>query len=166
MPNALCGPSWSKYSTSSKRTTRTLDLQQTQRFNYLYQRVLSDLARIVTFSSEPEIRRYLESLTARAYGEMNENRDKSLRFTPFKWFAVNFPQVFRKHLAYFWLSLGMFLLGCAFGAGMLAVDPGVKTILIPAVFRPPLSNTHGAREAGGGTSGDISVAGHSSSRQS
>jgi len=108
-----------------------MDLEHTQRFHYLYQRVLSDLGRIVTFSSEPEIRRYLESLTARAYGEMNENRDKALRFSPFKWFVVDFPRVFRKHAALFWLSFGILVAGVLFGAGMVAVDPATRQILEP-----------------------------------
>lgn len=108
-----------------------MDLAQSRRFHYLYQRVLSDLGRIVTFSSEPETRRYLESLTARAYGEMNENRDRSLRFSPFKWFAVDFPRTFRKQIAFFWLALAIFLGGALFGGGMFAVDPEAKMILEP-----------------------------------
>ncbi|HWB58960.1 MAG TPA: stage II sporulation protein M [Chthoniobacteraceae bacterium] len=111
--------------------SRQMDLQQTQRFNYLYQRVLSDLGRIVTFSSEPETRRYLESLTARAYAEMNESRDKSLRFTMFKWLFSDFPRVFRKYISYFWLSLAVFAAGSLFGAGILAVDPGSRYVLEP-----------------------------------
>ncbi len=111
-----------------------MGLEQTQRFHYLYQRVLSDLGRIVTFSSEPETRRYLESLTARAYGEMNENRNKSLRFSPFKWFAAQFPQALRKHIGMLWLSVAVFLGGALFGAGAMVVDPGVKMVLIPAMF--------------------------------
>lgn len=113
---------------------QVMDLPQTRRFHYLYQRVLSDLGRIVTFSSEPQTRRYLESLTARAYGEMNENRDKSLRFSPFKWFTVDFPRTFRKYAAFFWLSFAVFLAGGFFGAGMVAVDPGLKMVLIPGQF--------------------------------
>ena len=111
-----------------------MDLAQSRRFHYLYQRVLSDLARIVTFSSEPETRRYLESLTARAYGEMNENRDRSLRFSPLKWFTVDFPRVFRKHVAFFWLSFAVFVAGGFFGAGVIAVDPSLKMVLIPPEF--------------------------------
>lgn len=111
-----------------------MDLEKTQRFHYLYQRVLSDLARVATFSSEPEIRHYLESLTARAYEEMNEVRDRELRFTPVKWFVAGFPQVFRRHVRFFWLSFWIILLGGIFAAGVLAVDPGAKEILIPAQF--------------------------------
>jgi uncharacterized membrane protein SpoIIM required for sporulation len=111
-----------------------MNLQETQRFHYLYQRVLSDLARIATFSSEPEIRRYLESLTARAYGEMHETRDRALRFTPWRWFAVEFPRVFRRHLAIFWFSCAVTLAGFAFGAGALMADSEAKQALIPSQF--------------------------------
>ena len=111
-----------------------MDLQQVQRFHYLYQRVLSDLARIATFSSEPEIRRYLESLTARAYGEMHETRDRALRFTPLKWFMRDFPRAFRRHIMAFWLTCAITLAGMLFAAGLLAVDNDAKRILIPAQF--------------------------------
>ena len=45
-----------------------MSFEKVQRFHYLYERTAADLARLVTFSSEPELRRYLESLVARAYG--------------------------------------------------------------------------------------------------
>lgn len=111
-----------------------MSLQEAERFHYLYQRVLSDLARIATFSSEPEIGRYLESLAARAYGEMHEARDRGLRFTPWRWFSVDFPCAFRRHIAFFWLSCAVTLAGALFGACVLAVDTSVKPVLIPEQF--------------------------------
>ncbi|MGB8355526.1 MAG: stage II sporulation protein M [Chthoniobacteraceae bacterium] len=111
-----------------------MNLQETQRFHYLYKRVLSDLARIATFSSEPEIRRYLESLTARAYGEMHEARDRALRFTPWRWFSMDFPRAFRRHISFFWLSCAVTLLGIIFGAGMVGADSEAKQVLIPSQF--------------------------------
>ena len=57
-----------------------LPLEQVKRFNYLYQRTASDLARINTFSAEPTTRRYLENLVARAYAEVHEVRRNSSRF--------------------------------------------------------------------------------------
>ena len=42
-----------------------LNIEQAKRFHYLYERASADLARLVTFSAEPELRRYLESLVAR-----------------------------------------------------------------------------------------------------
>ena len=38
---------------------RRLPLDQVQRFHLLYERTAADLAKITTFSSEPETRRYL-----------------------------------------------------------------------------------------------------------
>ena len=114
--------------------SRRMNLQDTQRFHYLYKRVLSDVARIVTFSSEPEIRRYLESLAARAYGEMQETRSRALRFAPWRWFSSDFPRVFRRHIAMFWVSCLVTLAGVMFGAGATAVDPDAKAALIPGQF--------------------------------
>ena len=57
-----------------ERTGNPLPLEKVKRFNYLYQRTASDLARISTFSAEPTTRRYLENLVARAYAEVHEVR--------------------------------------------------------------------------------------------
>jgi len=111
-----------------------MSLEQAERFHYLYQRVLSDLARIATFSSEPEIGRYLESLAARAYGEMHETRDRALRFMPWRWFGIDFPVVFRRYIAFFWLSCAVTLVGVLFGGGVIALDPESKPYIIPQQF--------------------------------
>ncbi len=42
------------------------DLAELRRFHYLYQRASADLAKVATFAAEGEVRRYLESLVARA----------------------------------------------------------------------------------------------------
>ena len=82
-----------------------LNLNQARRFHYLYERASADLARLVTFSSEPELRRYLESLVARAYTEIHETRSDRKRFSPWHWFLHTLPQTFRRHARAFWLSL-------------------------------------------------------------
>ena len=92
-----------------------MDLKKTRRFHYLYQRASADLAKIMTFSSEPEIRRHLESLVERAYGEIHETRAKPHRLAPFHWFFHTFPQTFRRHVRVFWLCLAIMLLGSVFG---------------------------------------------------
>jgi uncharacterized membrane protein SpoIIM required for sporulation len=84
-----------------------------------------------TFASEPEIRGYLETLVARSYGEIHEVRGKPHRLDPLGWFFKTFPRTFRRHIAAFWLSVAATLLGCAFGGGAIALDPGSKPILIP-----------------------------------
>jgi len=108
-----------------------LSLEETRRFHYLYDRAASDLLRISTFASSPEISRHLEALVARAYGEIHETRDPRRRFLFLHWFTRELPRTFRRHLVAFGCSLGLTLLGAAFGAGILYVDPDAKESLMP-----------------------------------
>lgn len=111
--------------------TGRLSLDEMRRFHFLYERAASDLARIDTFASEPETRRFLEALVARAYGEIHETRGKNARLNPFKWFFHTLPQTFRRHVRAFGLSVAITLVGCLFGALAVALDPEAKDVLIP-----------------------------------
>jgi uncharacterized membrane protein SpoIIM required for sporulation len=106
-------------------------LDEVQRFHYLYQRASADLGQINTFSAEPATRHYLETLVARAYGEIHETRRRRPRVRLVFWFLSLFPIVFRRHLAAFWLSLGLTVLGSAFGAWAVAADPDSKAVILP-----------------------------------
>ena len=108
-----------------------LTLEQLEQFHHLYQRTAADLAKITTFSSEPETRRYLENLVARAYGEIHETREKQRRFFPLQWFFKTWPQTFRRHVRAFYLSLAVTIAGCAFGGLAIAFDPAAKPVLMP-----------------------------------
>jgi uncharacterized membrane protein SpoIIM required for sporulation len=108
-----------------------MDLVRIKRFHYLYQRASTDLVKIRTFSSEPEIRRYLESLVGRAFAEIHETRDKPHRLAPVTWFFQTFPGAFRRHIRAFALSLAIMLVGCAFGGGAVSLDPQAKQVLMP-----------------------------------
>ena len=108
-----------------------MTLEELERFHLLYERTAADLAKITTFSSEPETRRYLENLVARAYGEIHETRERSGRPEPLKWFFRTLPQTFRRHVRAFYMSLAITLAGCAFGGFSLALDPSAKPILLP-----------------------------------
>lgn len=105
-----------------------MPLEQLQRFHLLYERTASDLARIATFSAEPETRRYLENLMARAYGEIHETRERRRRIYPLRWFFETLPQTFRRHIRYFYMSVAITLLGCAFGALALLFDPDSRHV--------------------------------------
>lgn len=109
----------------------TMDLKQIRRFHYLYQRTSADLAKIMTFSSEPEIRRYLESLVERAYGEIHETRSKPHRLTPVKWFLTTFPRTFRRHIKAFWLSIALMAAGFIFGGAAVSFDTEAKSVIMP-----------------------------------
>ena len=108
-----------------------LKLRPLERFHYLYQRASADLAKISTFSAEPNTRLYLETLVGRAFGEIHETRDKPHRLRPLQWFFTTFPQTFRKHIRAFWISLLAILVGAAFGGFTIVVDSSTKQILLP-----------------------------------
>jgi uncharacterized membrane protein SpoIIM required for sporulation len=114
-----------------KRPEYKLTLGHLERFHYLYQRASADLAKISTFSAEPNTRLYLESLVGRAFGEIHETREKPHRLRPLHWFFSTFPQTFRKHIRAFWISLLAIGVGAAFGGFTLIVDSSTKQILLP-----------------------------------
>lgn len=114
-----------------KAPDQKVDLEAIKRFHYLYQRTSADLGKIMTFSSEPEIRRYLESLVGRAYGEIHETREKAHRLAPGHWFFYTFPRTFRMHVRAFYLVLVIMLAGCAFGGLAISLDPDSKEDLMP-----------------------------------
>ncbi len=108
------------------------DLAGAQRFYYLYERAASDLARLATFSAEPELRRRLETLVGRAYAELHSARESGdSRWKPLAWLLGTFPQTFRKHLRAFWLVIAITLVGCLFGAYAVAHDAEAKEVILP-----------------------------------
>lgn len=115
-------------------TRRALTLDEARRFHYLYERTCAGLAKINTFSSEPETRRYLESLVARAYGEIHETRERRHRLKFWSWFFQTLPQTFRRHARAFWLSSAITMVGILFGGFAMAFDPGAKAVILPEMF--------------------------------
>jgi uncharacterized membrane protein SpoIIM required for sporulation len=108
-----------------------MSLQQLQLFHQLYERTAAGLAKITTFSSEPETRRYLENLVGRAYGEIHETRDRQRRFYPLEWFFQTLPQTFRRHVGAFHLCVAITIAGALFGGAAIALDPDSKPALMP-----------------------------------
>jgi len=114
-----------------KRPELKLSLPQLARFHYLYQRASADLAKIKTFSAEPNTRTYLESMVARAFGEIHETRQNPYRLAPLRWFFATFPQTFRRHIQAFWICLAAMLAGGVFGGFVILADPDAKQVLLP-----------------------------------
>jgi len=114
-----------------KRPELKLSLSRVERFHYLYQRTSGDLAKIKTFASEPNTLAFLESLVARAFGEIHETREKPHRLAPLHWFFSIFPQTFRRHVRAFWICLAAMLVGGMFGGFVLLTDPASKDLLLP-----------------------------------
>ncbi len=111
-----------------------LNLENARKLHYLYERTSADLAKLVTFSAEPELRRYLESLVARAYSEIHETRQGRKRFVPMAWFMATLPQTFRRHVVAFYVSLAAFIVGGLFGGFAVAFDAEAKQAVMPEMF--------------------------------
>ena len=110
---------------------RRMSLDEIKDFHGLYQRASADLARIASFSSEESMRRYLETLVARAYAEIYESRSKDRKISMTKWFLRTFPRTFRKHINAFWASLIITLIGAGFGGAALGLDSEAKQVIMP-----------------------------------
>lgn len=121
---------------------RRLALAEIQRLHYLYERCSAGLARLDTFSTNPALRGLLETLVARAYSEIHETREpQKIRW---KAILVAFPRAFRRHMGAFRLSLGITLLGCAFGWFAIRMDPHSKAVLMPfqGLLNSPAERVH------------------------
>lgn len=127
-----------------------LSLSKLERFHYLYQRTSGGLAKINTFASEPNTRIFLESLVARAFGEIHETRRKPHRLAPLNWFFSTFPQTFRKHVRAFWICLAAMLVGSAFGGFVLLADPAAKAVIQPFAHLQSHPSERVAREESAG----------------
>lgn len=108
-----------------------MSLDDARRMYYLYQRVSTDLVKLRSLCAEPELIRYLETLVARAYGEIHEIRRSAHRWNLWSHFTRGFPDSFRRHIRAFWVSLAIMGLGGVFGAVALLIDSEAKSVIIP-----------------------------------
>ena len=103
-------------------------LDEVKRLHYLHERAAAALGKLATFASEPATRRYLESLVARAHGEIHEQREVTHQFGVSAWFFQTFPQTFRRHVRFFWFAVAVTLIGCVFGGAALLFDPDSRYV--------------------------------------
>ena len=112
-------PEWEEYEELLRRleddVSLRLDLDGIQRLRYLHESAAGDLMRIRSFAAEPETTAYLESLLARGFGFIHENRGFRGAFSLKKGF-VRFAETVRGHKNAFWLVLLAFLLGATLGS--------------------------------------------------
>jgi uncharacterized membrane protein SpoIIM required for sporulation len=111
--------------------TFKMGLDQARRLQYLYERTATDLSKLTTFASEPELRHYLESLVGRAYAEIHEERNRTRWFAPFDWFFSTFPCAVRKHAWAFGVACLITLAGSIFGGFAISGDKEAKDVLMP-----------------------------------
>jgi uncharacterized membrane protein SpoIIM required for sporulation len=107
-----------------------LTLEDAARFHELYERAGDDLTRVASFAAEGELQAYLASLVSRAYAEIHETRHH-IPFRPWRWFVVEFPNTFRRHIRAFQMAALLTALGAAFGGFAIRYDPDAKPVLMP-----------------------------------
>lgn len=117
--------SWEINSEKSK------NLQSARRLHYLYQRASTGLNQITTFSSNQELKQYLEKLVARSYAEIHEVRGHRKTFNMLKWFTRIFPATFRRHVRAFYLSVAITCIGAIFGSTIVLLDQDAKQTILP-----------------------------------
>lgn len=111
--------------------SRAFDLDEIRRFHYLYEKTAADLMKLKTFASEPQTRSYLESLIARAYGEMHGSFRRPSLWKQFSKLMAAFPAAIRRHVTLLYLTLGLFSGGLVFGGLALSLDATAKPVLMP-----------------------------------
>ncbi|HLP02741.1 MAG TPA: stage II sporulation protein M [Opitutaceae bacterium] len=128
-------PKWERLDTllrlRAKDPWRPLPLDEARELERLYQRASADLARLATFAAEPEARRYLEGLVARAYAEVHGAEAEVRHFRPWHWFVNTFPRTFRRRFGAFRFAAALLLIGSFFGVFAVALDPDAKSVLMP-----------------------------------
>ncbi len=127
---------------------RAMDIERIKTFHSLYQRASADLAKIATFSSEPGTLRYLETLVARAYGEIHETRKKEKGPSLRERLLGGFPAAVRRHAAALALAVAVTLLGAAFGGLAVSFDPEAREVIIPFTALHGAPGDRVAREEG------------------
>ncbi len=110
---------------------RTMGLTEIKRFHYLYRRASAALVKVAGSSAETDIRRYLESLVARAYAYIHEIRGETRRFRLLRWFFEDFSRVFRAHIRAFVLSCAITAFGFSIGAIVVTIDKEARAVIIP-----------------------------------
>lgn len=118
-----------------ERRSAPLTVMQLKRLYYLYDRVSGGLVKLSTFSGEPQLRAYLESLVSRTYCYIHtEKRRFSFRRLNFANFTQAFPRVFRRNIVAFYISCAVAMGGAVFGGLAIALDSQAKDAIIPAQF--------------------------------
>ena len=108
-----------------------LDIEEAQRYHYLYERVAADLSKLSAYAVEPQTKSYLESLVARGFGEMHGSARRLPFATAFAALLSAFPAAVRRHARVFALVVAIFSVGAIFGGAALVLDPSSKSVLMP-----------------------------------
>lgn len=128
-------PLWQEYDELLVRlesdVSLRLGIREIQRMRDLHETVAGDLTRVRTFAAEPETVEYLESLLARGFGFIHDNRRVRARLPGLRTVLPLFAVTVRKHRGSMALVLAAFFLGAVFGGALVASDPSNKEVVLP-----------------------------------
>jgi len=125
---------WDEFETminALEANSQPLGLEEIRRFHHLYEKTAADLMKLKTFASEPQTRSYLESLIARAYGEMHGSFRRPPIWKQFSTLLAAFPAAIRRHVSLLYITLALFSAGLVFGGLALSMDATAKPVLMP-----------------------------------
>lgn len=128
-------PLWKEYEALLHSMTEVngfrLNLEQIKRLRFLQDAVSADLIKLRTFASDPVTTEYLESLVARGFGVIHENRTGArLRFN-LVGFLVEFATTVRRHSGALFFVIAVMGIGAVFGMGVIYLNPEAKEVLMP-----------------------------------
>lgn len=104
-----------------------------QEFLRLYRRTSSDLARLRTESTNPQLLYFLNELCGRAYSQIYRTPNKPIRKALGDSITLA-AQTVRKCRIYIYVSLSILILGGFFAAGVLALRPDLRSHVVPPGF--------------------------------
>lgn len=110
---------------------RRIDMDQIERFHYLYQRTAGALPQLSGIPAAAAVKAMLEKLVSRAYAEIHATESRPARIRPSTFILHTFPDTFRRWIGAFQLALLTTLIGALFGAFALAADDSTKHVLLP-----------------------------------
>jgi uncharacterized membrane protein SpoIIM required for sporulation len=115
------------------------DLAALSELDRLYRDTAADLARAQLDYGGSDVHRYLNNLSARAYGSIYR-AEPARAATVKRFFTHDFPAVVRDELAYFRLSALLLALGAVVGAFSVVFVPGGADLLVDNNLRSIVDN--------------------------
>ena len=114
---------------SAKRGIASLRRSEMQELGLLYRQIAADLAALREDRGSVHFARYLNQLLARAHNIIY-SAQKTSPSAIYRFFAVTYPRVFRRHWHYVQIALLIFVVSAAVGAGLTYQDPDFKLSII------------------------------------
>ena len=135
-----------------------LNSEMLREFVRLYRRVSADLALVRTRSVNVELAEYLNTLCARAYGQLYRTPRGRLREAVSRG-ITEAARTLRRRSAFVWASLIILLVSTFFSAGVMRAVPDTRPHFISAEMEPLVESWRSGEFEARSASGSIAMAG-------